>query len=82
MLHRLMQLWAAGNLDELNVYADRYGLRQNELFWAVAQAILEMSAAKSRERTLLEAIVAWGRGKAVEETKSEQVGFSELTDND
>lgn len=62
MLHKSMQLWAAGNLDTLNTYADQNGLRQNELFWAVAQAILEMAEPKSRERTLLEAIVAWGRG--------------------
>lgn len=62
MLHRLMRLWTAGNLDALNAYAAAQGLRQNELFWAVAQAILEMAPTKSRERTLLEALVAWGRG--------------------
>jgi hypothetical protein len=32
MLHKLMQLWAAGNLDALNTYAEQNGLRQNELF--------------------------------------------------
>jgi putative DNA methylase len=63
ILHRLMHLWAAGNLDALDVYAAEKGLRQNELFWAVAQAVLEMAPAKSRERTLLESLVAWGRGK-------------------
>ena len=63
ILHRLMHLWAAGNLDALNAYAAAKGLRHNDLFWAVAQAVLEMTAPKSRERTLLEAVVAWGRGK-------------------
>ncbi|MGA9348042.1 MAG: DUF1156 domain-containing protein [Anaerolineae bacterium] len=63
MLHRLMHLWTAGNLDALNTYAAEKGLRHNDLFWAVAQAVLEMAAVKSRERTLLEAVVAWGRGK-------------------
>lgn len=63
MLHRLMRLWSAGNLDALKSYAAEKGLRQNDLFWAVAQAILEMAPAQSRERTLLEALVAWGRGK-------------------
>ena len=63
-LHRLIHLWAAGNLDALNEYAAARGLRQNELFWAVAQAVLEMAAPQSRERTLLEAVVAWGRGKS------------------
>jgi len=63
MLHRLMRLWAAGNLDELNNYAAERGVRQNELFWSVAQAILEMAHAGERERSLLEALVAWGRGQ-------------------
>jgi hypothetical protein len=61
-----MHLWGAGNLDALNDYAAEKGLRHNDLFWEVAQAILEMAAPKSRERTLLEAVVAWGRGKAPE----------------
>ena len=62
-----MQPWAAGNLDALNAYADQNGLRQNELFWGCGSSHLEMAEPKSRERTLLEAIVAWGRGKGVEE---------------
>jgi adenine-specific DNA methylase len=61
ILHRLMHLWSAGDLDALNAYAAEKGLRHNDLFWAVAQAVLEMAAPKSRERTLLEAVVAWGR---------------------
>ena len=65
-LHRLMRLWAAGNVDDLNAYAAARGLRQNDLFWEVAQAVLEMAPAKSRERTLLEAVVAWGRGRPAE----------------
>jgi adenine-specific DNA methylase len=63
VLHRLMHLWGAGNLDALDAYAAEKGLRHNDLFWEVAQAVLEMAAPKSRERTLLEAVVAWGRGK-------------------
>ncbi len=63
-LHRLMHLWEAGDLDHLNAYVTEKGLRENELFWAVAQAILEMAKPGSRERTLIEALVAWGRGKA------------------
>jgi putative DNA methylase len=66
VLHRLMHLWAAGNLEAVNAYAAEKGLRQNELFWEVAQAVVEMAAAKSRERTLLEAVVAWGRGRIPE----------------
>ena len=59
-----MHLWSAGNLDALNVYAAAKGPRHNDLFWAVAQAVLEMAAPKSRERTLLEAVVAWGGKEA------------------
>ena len=63
VLHRMMRLWAAGQLDGLNSYVAEKGIRQNDLFWAVAQAVLEMSTPQSRERTLLEALVAWGRGR-------------------
>ena len=63
MLHRLMRLWQAGDTDKLTTYVQQHGLSQNDLFWAVAQAILEMADPKTKERTLLEALVAWGRGK-------------------
>ena len=63
-LHRLMHLWEAGDLNHLNTYVTEKGLRENELLWAVAQAVLEMAKPGSRERTLIEALVAWGRGKA------------------
>lgn len=72
MVQRLMHLWSAGQLDQLNQYAAERGLKQNDLFWAVTQAILEMAEASSRERTLLEAIVAWGRGQTPEATGPEQ----------
>jgi len=73
VLHRLMHLWGAGNLDALNTYAAEKGLRHNDLFWEVAQAILEMAAPKSRERTTLEAVVAWGRGKEVPTVHQERL---------
>ena len=66
VLHRLMSLWSAGQLDAVNGYVAEKGLRQNDLFWAMAQAVLEMALPKSKERTLLEALVAWGRGKKPE----------------
>lgn len=62
-LHRAMRLWTAGDATKVRDYLDEHGLKQSDLFWTVAQAVLEMSDPKSRERTLLEAIVAWGRGK-------------------
>ncbi len=63
MLQRLVWLWASGDTGKLHAYTEDRGLAQNDLFWAVAQAVLEMAAPKSKERTLLEALVAWGRGK-------------------
>ncbi len=62
MLHQLMRLWAAGQLDAVAEYATRQGLSQeHETFWAMAQSLLEMSDPKTRERTLLESLVSWGR---------------------
>jgi hypothetical protein len=54
---------ASGDTQQLNAYVQEHGLAQNELYWSIAQAILEMSDPKSQERTLLEALVAWGRGR-------------------
>lgn len=74
MLHRLLWLWSSGDTTKMRTYVRDHGLEQNDLFWAVAQAILEMAEPKSRERQLLEAIVAWGRnGKKVSEVKQDQL---------
>jgi len=62
-LHRLMRLWAAGEIDKVTAYTAQHGLGQNDLFWRVAQAVLEMADPKAKERTILEALVAWGRGR-------------------
>ncbi len=64
MLHRLMWVWASGDTGKLRAYVADRGLVQNDLFWAVAQAVLEMAAAKTKERALLEALVAWGKGQS------------------
>ena len=63
-LHRLLKHWDTGDTAGLADYMARTGLGQNELFWSVAQATVEMAEAGSRERALLEAVVAWGRGRA------------------
>ncbi len=75
MLHRLVWLWAAGETAKLRAYSDDHGLGQNDLFWSVAQAILEMAEPKSRERQLLEALAAWGRGRS--RPAAEQISFVE-----
>jgi adenine-specific DNA methylase len=73
-LHRATRLWAAGDPTKVCDYLDEHGLKQSDLFWTVAQAVLEMSDPKSRERTLLEALVAWGRGKQVRATAAPAQG--------
>ncbi|MCW3097904.1 MAG: hypothetical protein JWL77_3522 [Chthonomonadaceae bacterium] len=65
MLHRLVREWASGDVTRVSEYAARHGLGDNDLFWRVAQAFAEMHAPQSRERTLLEAVIAWGRGRNI-----------------
>lgn len=62
-VHRAMRLWTAGDASKLREYLDQHGLMQSELFWTVAQAVLEMNDLKAKGRSLLESIIAWGRGK-------------------
>jgi len=64
MLHRLLWLWVSDDTTKLCAYVIDNDLGQNDLFWADAREVLEMTEPKSRERQLLEAVVAWGRGKA------------------
>jgi len=79
-LHRSMRLWTAGDAGKLREYLDQHGLQQSELFWTVAQAVLEMSEPKARGRTLLESIIAWGRGKQAQGTAPAQASlFTEET---
>jgi ribA/ribD-fused uncharacterized protein len=62
-IHRLMREWATGDVTRAAIYADRLGLGNNDLFWRVAQALVEMGALQSKERSMLEAIISWGRGR-------------------
>ena len=67
MLHKLMQLWKKGNTQQRDAYAADHGLMDNDLFWAMAQAVLETCDPKTDapERSLLEALISWGRGKTI-----------------
>jgi adenine-specific DNA methylase len=42
-LHRLMQLWRAADLGEVNAYLERRSLRSNAAFPRLIQALIEMS---------------------------------------
>jgi adenine-specific DNA methylase len=56
MVHRLMHLWKAGDVQEVNRYMEERGLRHNELFGRVFQAIIELADEGSKERSMLESI--------------------------
>ena len=57
MLHRILKLWEASEGTQLNAYLTEHGLRENALFKAVIQALIETSPPGSRERSLLETII-------------------------
>ena len=57
MVHRILKLWEASEGTQLNAYLAEHGLRENALFKAVIQALIETSPQGSKERSLLETII-------------------------
>jgi putative DNA methylase len=55
-IHRLMQLWKAGDVYKVDEYLDEHGLRRHELFRRVLQSLIELAKAGSEERSLLESL--------------------------
>lgn len=55
-IHRLMHMWKAGDVSDVNSYLDTQGLRRSSLFNQLLQALIELSPAGSEERSLLESI--------------------------
>jgi adenine-specific DNA methylase len=57
-LHRMMQLWRAGDVAEVNAYLDRRSLRSNPAFPRLIQALIEMSRAQKQgdECAILESL--------------------------
>ena len=55
-VHKLMQLWRAGDQVKVNNYLDTRGLQSNSLFSQILQALIELAEAGSDERSILEAI--------------------------
>ncbi|MDE2653628.1 MAG: hypothetical protein OXI71_07405 [Gemmatimonadota bacterium] len=59
-----MLLWRKGDLAQVNEYLDAQGLRKSEVFASVVQAVLEMAARGSEERSTLEKLQNHlGRGR-------------------
>ena len=55
-VHKLMHLWRAGDQVKVNDYLDSRGLPRNALFNQLLQALIELAAVGSEERSLLEAL--------------------------
>jgi hypothetical protein len=55
-IHRLMHLWKAGDVNKVNDYLDIRGLRRNQLFHQLLQAMIELAPEGSEERALMESI--------------------------
>lgn len=54
--HRLMQLWKTGEQGRVDRYLAARGLWRHELFARVVQAVIELAAEGSEERSILESI--------------------------
>ncbi len=63
-VHKLMHLWRAGDQVKVNEYLDTRGLPRSALFNQILQALIELAAEGSEERSLLESVSnhAAGRG--------------------
>ena len=55
-VHKLMQLWRAGDQARVNEYLDSRGLQRNALFQQLLQALIELAPTGSDERAVLEAL--------------------------
>jgi hypothetical protein len=55
-VHRLMNLWKAGDVIKVDEYLDVRGLCRNALFHQLLQALIELAFPGSEERSLLESI--------------------------
>lgn len=67
-VHRMMHLWKAGDLHKVDEYLDENGLRRHELFRRLLQSLIELAAAGSEERSLLESISNHIQGKGAIKT--------------
>lgn len=78
-LHRVMQLWATGDVGEVDRYIDRRGLRRNMLVAPVLQALIELADAGGRERAILESVSnhLQGRGVALNQEQTRFAGMEE-----
>ena len=55
-LHKLMQLWKAGDRRRVDGYLEQRGLWRHEFFARLTQAVLELADGGSEERSILESV--------------------------
>lgn len=55
--HRLMLLWKDGDVIRVDQYLEDHGLRRSRVFAQVLQALVELSAEGSEERSVLESVM-------------------------
>ena len=65
MIHRIMKFWDANESAYINAYFHEHGLKENPLFTAVVQALIETSPRGSSERSLLETLIGYEPGEPV-----------------
>ena len=65
MIHRIMKFWDANESAYINAYFHEHGLKENLLFKAVVQALIETSLQGSSERSLLETLIGYEPGEPV-----------------
>jgi hypothetical protein len=65
-VHRLLQLWSAGDVVQVDTHLDRHGLRRSPLFAQLLQALIEQSRAEGAtdERSALERLANHLKGSA------------------
>ena len=76
-VHRLMHLWRAGDVVKVDEYVETRALKRNALFHQLLQTLIELAAAASEERSLLESISNHisARPESVEEREPELPGL-------
>jgi putative DNA methylase len=78
-VHRLMQLWKGGEQIKVDNYLDSKGLRGNQLFHQLLQALIELAEHGSEERSILENL-SNHVGAAGEKVETRQYGLSYAAD--
>ncbi len=71
MLHRIMNLWKTGDQTLISTYLTEHGLRENDFFKSVVQALIEMNPQGSDERALLEAIINYNPNLSARDTEQQ-----------